>query len=189
VHRLYAYTNFGERPLIRKSSVTQFKTYLRQTKHLANLVHNLNPEDLAWKFYDKDIAIVEDEFAIGGHYRRWKEISARAVRELHKALDMVLGAASRIFFQSRPNPIPHLAELGQTLKYGPLQKSLEARAVIADALEERGLTGEANVLRQQKGWATDKKILIAIGIPVPNYEPYHKRDPGRIRQRRGRRIR
>ena len=169
VYRLALFTDFGRASLIGRDRISRFNMYLRQTKALARVARQLNPDDRAWKHYDESMEKVDD-YLSRDHGVRY-EIRGHAVTNLHAALDMVLGSASRT---SAVNSLATrgISRLAEKIKYGGPQERSQARSVLADLLEESGFEGEANTLRSTDKWSTIKKILSEMGVPVPNYEPY-----------------
>lgn len=148
----------------------RFKTLLRQTMNLANTARRLNPQDHAWRYYDKDIEKIERDLTAGGFRpaERAIGVSGYSFYSLRSALEMVEGSLSR-------TKHPRIEEIGNLVR-GMLwsQKPADrnaARQVLGDLLEETGYVGEANALKKHD-WSTDRKILRSLDIEPPRYRPY-----------------
>ena len=164
----------------------QLRGLVRETQALACVARNAhvdNPHDLAWDYYEREMARLEPILEQSEAFP--SSAGWSGAYELRKALEMVAGAVSR----ATPATMTRGAEivaLARQVRYASSNEAAQhARLVLADLLEEDGRTGEANLLREvppakvyrEHGWDTpavnDNKVFAALGLP----EAFQRRNP------------
>ena len=144
------YMEFRSRPL-RGRQRADFVRLVSETRVLAAVARALVPNDMAWRFYDKPMEAVLD-WLERAEYAFRKEVSEYAPYELRQALEMVEGAISRMPREPARLP-PEARELARRA-----DADVEARAVLADLLEERGRADLADLVRAREP-RIDKNLL------------------------------
>lgn len=161
-------------PEFRGADFRRFMSYVVETHRLGSIIRTLNPSDVAWRWYDRDMTDLETLIETG----RGSHVQSGALSVLMRAQEVLEGAASRVL-NPRVNDVYRLAAV---MMYDVDDRErFAARTVLADMLEELGFTGEANSVRQGL-WRRDREILPPLGVPVPRARP----TPGYDRQGRAR---
>lgn len=174
--------------VIHRANATRFHSLLKQTRSLARIARGLNPRDRAWEYYDKEVLKIDEQLQRrnlvdvreGSRMRVVREgekvFSSHVLGWLRQALQMVEGSLERT---RHPN-LSQLQDLSSRMFYGLHEERRAAREVLADALEQMGLLGEANAIRRDR-WADDKRVLQELGVRHPRSRPYPapklRRDP------------
>ena len=161
--------NFQSHPSLNKRQRRDLAQLIAAAQHLAMVVRTLNPIDYAWRFYDKDIADLEERLdrRTDANPFGQERVTTSAIYALRKALEMIEAAASRI-----TNPrLTETQAFAGSMMYGTSEAVRSgARTVLADMLEELGFHGEANAIRAGL-WSRDRAVLPRLGVRLSRMRP------------------